>query len=189
MTGYSVRIDWQEEFKRDVEKWQNEGQRVAREILEDKDHEKHKELLEYLGYNEEPKYPDDVAYEHFEPMMNYAYPLECEPNDEDIYRVITETNLTVMYNDDTDEYFLVLTGGGMDLSQDIGLAYIILETWIPASLLREINTQPELSVGGKKYIELMEKVKEQLKMEAGRNTEHIKIIDKRLKEYWKEHKE
>ncbi len=49
---------------------------------------------------------------------------------------------------DTEEYFLALTGGGMDLSQDIALAYIIAQGWIPTALAYEVSTQPELSVSG-----------------------------------------
>jgi hypothetical protein len=47
---------------------------------------------------------------------------------------------------DTEEYFLALTGGGMDFSQNIALAYIIAQGWIPIALAYEVFTQLELNV-------------------------------------------
>jgi len=68
-----------------------------------------------------------------------------------------------MENTETGEYFLTLCGGGMDLSQDIGYAYIILEKWIPRDLLTSISKQPLLSLGSKKYKRLAKEVISQLK--------------------------
>ena len=59
--------------------------------------------------------------------MNYIYPVYTkEYSEERILRVVKETNLTLVEEEATGELFLTLCGGGMDLSQDIALAYYIL---------------------------------------------------------------
>lgn len=157
---YSISVDWSESN----EDWENEGQRVSREILEDKKHEHHKEHLKYLGYDEEPKHPEDVAYENNEPMMNYAYPLYGTPTDEQIYEVIMKTNCTVMYNTEEDKHYLALTGGGMDLSQSIAFAYILCDERIPEALAFNVCTQYGLNHSGKEWILIMKKLKESLEI-------------------------
>jgi len=56
----------------------------------------------------------------------------------------------------------------MDLSQDIALAFIYLEKWIPCDLLTSVAKQPCLSVGKEKYKELAKEVISQLKSTAKR---------------------
>lgn len=170
-TEYSVSIDWHHEFRKDVDKWVNHGQRVAREILEDREHPLHREFLEELGHYEEPEYPEDIAYENFEPVMNYGYPLFCEPADEDILRIIRETCLTVMENTGTGDNFLVLCGGGMDLSQSIALAYILSENRIPAALAYTVSIQEGLNFSGEKFRKVMEACREELEL-AGKCYAH-----------------
>ena len=65
---------------------------------------------------------------------------------------------------DTEEYFLALTGGGIDLSQDIALAYIIAQGWIPTALAYEVSTQPGLSVSRKAWIEVAGRCKKELEI-------------------------
>ena len=90
-------------------------------------------------------------------MMNYAYPLYSEPSEKQILKIVRNTNLTVMEKDG--DFFLVLTGGGMDLSQDIGLAYIYAGERIPIALAQQISTQHGLSCSGKEYKLLMREIK------------------------------
>jgi hypothetical protein len=109
------------------------------------------------------------------PMMNYLYPLELTDFEESkILEVVKKTNCSVLENKDSGEWFLVLCGGGMDLSQDIALAYQILETWIPQEFLREVNKQPCLSLGGKNYKKLARGIIKQLKIESDRNKQRRK---------------
>jgi hypothetical protein len=53
----------------------------------------------------------------------------------------------------------------MDLSQDIALAYIIAQGWIPKPMAYEVSTQQELSVSGDEWIEVAERCKKELEME------------------------
>jgi hypothetical protein len=140
-------INWHDEFQKNYEKWDNCGRRAIEENCNHKTQSSSDTNMRYSGYCDECGHGEDSG----EPMMNFGYPLEREPDDEKILKVVNETNCTVMHNTDTDEYFLALTGGGMDLSQDIALAYHILEKWIPFELAIRVCTQKELSVGGKNW--------------------------------------
>jgi hypothetical protein len=101
------------------------------------------------------KHLDEIA-DYQLPVLLYAYPLDLEPAREKIIGVCRRTNCTVVMRKDTEEYFLALTGGGMELSQDIALAYIIAQGWIPTALAYEVSAQPGLSVSGKDWIEVAE---------------------------------
>jgi len=153
---YSIKVDWSEALGNG--NWDN----IGRNMLEQKC--KHKKGVAYSGYCEKCDISEDSA----SPMMNYAYPLETTPDDDKVLQVVEETNCTVMYNNDTDEYFIVLCGGGMDLSQDIALAYVILERWIPESLIVEVCNQKNFSVSGKNFEILQKAIIEQAENYQGR---------------------
>jgi hypothetical protein len=165
-TAYSINVDWSEEY----DQWENIGQSYMRELFE-----KNPKEAEQYGYEVEDgevRYLDE-ALDAWQPMMNYAYPLVCNPTlwddgKEKIIRVCQETNLTVMYNLDDETYYLALTGGGMDLSQDIAKAYQILENWVPLSMLGEISKQPELSIHGKAWLEMAQQIQKQIDMEIAK---------------------
>jgi len=103
-------------------------------------------------------YPHD-AMDTAAPMMNYAYPLETSTlSDEKVLEVVENTNCTVVFNLDEEEYYLALTGCGMDLSQDIALAYILTIGYVPYHVAIDVNPQKHLSVGPKYWDLLKEKV-------------------------------
>jgi hypothetical protein len=159
---YSISVDWSEE--REDGKWEFKGADLMREFYENNPKEAKAD-----GHDVERgkvKYIDEVM-DAFYPMMNYAYPLATTPDDDKIIQVCRDTNLTVVYNNDDDTHYLALTGGGMDLSQDIARAYQILETWIPVSLLTGVCTQPELSVHGQNWLDMANQIREQIKIEIG----------------------
>lgn len=176
MGYYSINIDWHEEFKNNYEKWENLGRQTAEENCKHKtqDKDSNKENREtnmrYSGYCEECGFSESDC----EPMMNYAYPLVCEPSEESILKVIKKTCLTIMFNTETDEHFLVLCGGGMDLSQSIGLAYLYTDGRIPKDLISEICTQKGLSVSGGNWKFLRSEIISQLKQEKDNLKRHIK---------------
>jgi len=110
-------------------------------------------------------YPDDMQSENY-PMMNYAYPTRLSDIEDDtILYICDHTCLTVVYNTKEDEYYLALTGGGMDLSQSIALAYIRLyqmeydsEGWIPFDMLTDISSQPMLSTSREEWLLVADRV-------------------------------
>jgi len=164
----------------EFEQWENIGRGVMREYYEE-----HPEKAEEDGHDVEDgevKYLDEVL-DNYEPMMNYAYLLRCEPDRDDVLRVCQETNLTVMYKDSEEEYYLALTGGGMDLSQDIARAYQILDTWLPTALLREVCKQPELSVHGEAWLEMAEQIRKQMMMEIRGLAQDYKQWGSNIQEY------
>jgi len=178
-TEYSRNVDWQEEY----ENWQNIGQDVMREFYEANPKEAKKEGYD-LDEDGEVKYLDELL-DHWQPMMNYAYPLVCDPtrDTDKILKVCQETCLTVMYNEDEDTYYLALCGGGMDLSQSIAYAYQILENWIPLSLLREVSKQPELSLYGEAWLGMALQIKRQLGMDISQLQQDLKHWDASIAEY------
>ncbi len=180
---YSINIDWQNER----EDWINHGSSLIREKEEERLN-KCKHGNKENGYcNECDCYPDDRESDN-EPMMNYAYPLYGKPTDEQILKICEETNLTVMektYSDDREgngDCFLALTGGGMDLSQDVGLAYIYADERIPPGLAFEICTQYGLSVSGERWFKVMRECKLVLSQEIDNAKRHIKEISEAIKE-------
>ena len=53
--------------------------------------------------------------------------------------IATETNCVCVENNKTGEWFLALTGGGMDLSFSIAHAYMIAQKWLPVDLLNQLS--------------------------------------------------
>ena len=162
--AYAIFQDMQE-VNESPDKWINHGRRVLEEKCA------HKEGVNYSGYCEKCDISEDSAI----PIMNYLYPLELDNfEDNKILRVVKETNCTILENENSGEWFLALCGGGMDLSQDIAFAFQILENWLPQDLLRNVCTQPCLSLGSKNYKALAKGIIKQLKMEADNNKEKAK---------------
>lgn len=165
MRYYSVNFDWSKELKDNFENWKNLGRRSLEENCNHKTQDKNSSEnntetnIRYSGYCEECEVSEDDC----QPMMSYAYPLVCEPSEEQILKVVKETCLTVMYKVNTDEYFLVLCGGGMDLSQSIGFAYLLIDGRIPKELISEISKQKSLSVSGKNWKFLRNSIIKELK--------------------------
>lgn len=168
---YSIDVDWSNYLE---DGWENIGRSILEESCTHKTQdqnskEEYKETnVKYSGYCEECEISEDDA----QPMINYAYPLVTTPSDEDVLRVVKNTCLTVMEKDE--DYYLALCGGGMDLSQQIGLAYILIERWIPVELLSEISKQKGLSVSGEDWKLLRSSIIEQLKMEGERMQNRLK---------------
>ncbi len=175
MGEFSIMVDWQEEYK-NPDKWQNHGRRVLEENCEHKDHDSENNVR-YQRWCEACGVSEDSG----EPMMNFAYPLGAMPSDERILSIVQKTNCTVMENTVTGGVFLVLTGGGMNLSQDIALAYILAGEWIPFELACYVSTQPDLSVSGKDFRKVMRECKKTIKAEIARGGYKIKEINQAIK--------
>lgn len=157
--GYSIYQDMQEVWN-NPEEWINHGRDILLASC------KHKKGVEGEGWCEKC----DIGEEAATPMMNYIYPLELSDFEESkILKVVKETNCTILEKESTGQWFIALCGGGMDLSQDIGYSFVILETWLPSDLLREVCKQPLFSLGRKQYRILAKSVIKQCKMESDKN--------------------
>lgn len=176
---YSIAINWYNELRNNFENWENLGRTLIEENCKHKtqDQDKNKDNREtnmrYSGWCEECGFSEDSA----EPMMNYGYPLAFAISNDKILKVVQKTNLTIMHKIDTDEYFLTLTGGGMDLSQDIALAYLIAIGRIPPALALEVSMQEGLSVSRKNYRKIMKEIKRTLRQESNNYKFRIKQIN------------
>jgi hypothetical protein len=159
---FAISIDWSEEFKRDCDKWINHGKRVLNESCNHKHGDE--KMIDYQGWCDVCDIREDSA----EPMMNFIYPLETVLEDSNILEIVIRTNCTVMENTESGEFFLALCGGGMDLSQDIALAYILAEKWIPEALITQVCKQKELSIYGEDFKLLKKEIIEQAKVYAER---------------------
>ena len=133
--------------------------------------------MEYSGYCEKCEVGEDDC----SPMMNYAYPLRGEPSEENILKVIKGTCLTIMYNNESDEHFLVLCGGGMDLSQSIALAYVLCDEWVPFELALETSTQHGLSTYNADWRKIMKACKKAIKHELEVGKRRIAQINDAIK--------
>ncbi len=175
-------IDWHEEFKEHPDRWLNHGRRVAEQSCkhQSQDNGSCETNMRYSGWCEECDFYEDSC----EPMMNYGYPLYGVPDDDKILHVIQKTCLTVMENDETGECFLVLCGGGMNLSQSIAHAYLLAGQRIPDELVFEVSTQPCLSVSKSDYIQVMRECRKELKDIRRRASHRLEEIDNALKKFF-----
>ena len=72
--GFSISVDWQEDWKNNPEKWENYGRMALEDGCNHKtqdDSTRDKKKHGSSGYCEECGFFEDSAV----PMMNYAYPL------------------------------------------------------------------------------------------------------------------
>lgn len=85
---------------------------------------------------------EEVESETFAPMMNYRFPLpgfdDKNLSDEAIKKAFKNINITLIEDLKTNEKYLALTGGGMDLSWDIVKGYTNLGFAPPAHFCRDL---------------------------------------------------
>ena len=181
----SIYMCYQDEKEKDFDKWENETTRVLREILENKEHPKFKEVAKRLEVlNDEGELVDyyEESIDGYEPIYNYIHILELNNFDDDlILEVSLKTNCCVLYNSEEEKNYIALTGCGMDMSQDIGLAYLILERWIPEDFISRISKQKGLTQGGEDWKRLRNAIIEQ--------SEVYKNRFESLKKEWEETQE
>ena len=130
---------------------------------------------------------DDSGY--LQPMMNFIYPLEYEgfiEGDEGVekrIKIASETNCVCVQNNKTDEWFLTLTGGGMDLSPSIAYAYVIAQKWLPLDLLQTLDVGwCKDSLSEEKFKELRDICMQQCETEKDRFFEKQNVWSKPVEE-------
>ena len=73
----------------------------------------------------------------YHPLYNWSHVLADKPTDDDLIKIIENApNITIM-RDESDNHFITLNGCGMDYSDSIAYAYLIIDRRIPCGLLRE----------------------------------------------------
>ena len=118
------------------------------------------------------------------PMMNYLYPLDYQGLvTKEIQIELAQTNCMIVQENSTDDYFLVLNGGGMDLSPAIAYAYFKAQKWLPLELLHEIKSGwVKDSLSAEKFEELKAVIVEQLNSQISRTQEKYAEWNKPSKE-------
>ncbi len=164
----SMHVDWSKEFGGSTYEF------VGRRVMEEKKGEWSEENHDGLSGDDEM------------PMMNYAYPIfNDSPTDKEIFKVCDNTNCTVVYNTDKDCYYLALTGGGMDLSQDIAYAYMLIDGCIDWDMLNEVYKSGPLSQGKSVYLKIMKELKRQYKTKIDNYTRDLQTVKDKIKQYSK----
>jgi len=114
------------------------------------------------------------------PMMNYIYPLDYQGLvTEEIRIELAQTNCILVEEESTGDYFLTLTGGGMDLSPAIAWAYYKAQKWLPLDLLHELKAGwVKDSLSKENFEELKAIMIEQLQNQIPRTQEKYKEWNK-----------
>lgn len=107
------------------------------------------------------------------PMMNYIYPLDYQGLvTQEIQIELAQTNCMLVEENETGDYFLVLNGGGMDLSPAIAYAYFKAQKWLPLDLLHELKAGwVKDSLSSEKFEELKAVIVDQLPSHISRSQE------------------
>lgn len=146
----SIYVDWMNEFSK--ENWEIVGRRALE-----------KAKGEWSEDN-----PGGVDEDEGYPIYNYAYPLfRDEIEDDIVLKVCEETNCTVVYNHQEGRYYLALTGCGMDMSQSIAMAYLIVDECIEWDMLEDIYIGSPFSVDRDQYRRILEALDRQLSIAMG----------------------
>ena len=141
----SVFVDWHKEYNSD--RWDFVGRST---------------LLNHRGEWSENN-QDGVDADDGYPIYNFAYPLfKSDVSEEEILAVCEKTNCTVVLNNQDDKYYLSLTGCGMDMSQDIALAYMIVDGCIDWDFLEDVYIEGPFSVSRENYHKILAELKRQL---------------------------
>jgi hypothetical protein len=133
-----------------------------------------------LGYCQECDcYPEERRRVKL-PMVNFAYPLASEPGEDTIYRICSETNCTVVRHLVSGNYFLALNGSGMNLSQDIALAYIIADGCIEQDMLDDVYVSGAFSVTAENYRLILTQLERQLTASIDRRAAKLQKVLEQL---------
>lgn len=112
------------------------------------------------GYGSCPKCESDVTCAG--PAMNTRWPLDersltSNQSPEDVARKLDAGRVAICLAQVDDDYFLALTGGGMDLSWDIAYAYVLagyvppLRLNLPRFAGMRLDAKHELAIGAMRY--------------------------------------
>ncbi len=87
------------------------------------------------------------------PMMNYAYPVNCDFTEEN-RRIALDCGLFLFEMPDSGDVYMSLMGGGMDLSPNILLAYLRLKGCIPLDWAMEFRQDYRANITEEQHQEI-----------------------------------
>ena len=126
--SYSINIS---EHLQNLDLFRNltiENMEVSKSVLNDYDYESIEDFE-----NSDSFYNWQDSYH---PIYNYAHVLQHEPRAKDIKQVIEDApNMSIIYIDEIETYCIALNGCGMDMSDSIAYAYMVLDGYVPKSTI------------------------------------------------------
>ena len=123
---------------------------------------------------------DDCTDGRIEPMMNYAYPVNCELNNENAKKAL-DCGLFLFQHPKDNEIYMSLTGGGMDLSQNILLAYLETTGYIPFEWATDFRQDYRSTISKKDHKRVAKACLLRLQIEKRVIKEKIKAVNLFLK--------
>lgn len=179
----AVYVDWMlyfedwEHYSRDVLKAEKE------QFIEDSNYD----ADDYQSLDEIDDLFTEIE-ERTEPTMNYAWTVNRDVSHEQAYKIAMETNCVVMLrtNEDGDnEFYIALTGAGMDFSQDIAAAFHIIQGYVPFNLFMEMSKQPGLTIPEESLAVIVEDTIEEFHNYTEKMNMHIEWWTEGLDEIFK----
>ncbi len=168
----SRHVDWSEEFDKDI--WeltcpscQGRGYFISKEVCEpcddvDCDQCEQSEDTPYCEYCEESGI--------VQPYWNTAWDTEIRNISEDQIQDIHENcNVLVIFNNETNTYWLTLSGCGMDLTPDMCWAWVKCGfSWLPMEWATSINPTYKAYLSQEQFDEVLEAAKYTFQLEIDR---------------------
>ena len=108
------------------------------------------EKIEYVR-NSEAFY--ELA-EGYYPIISYIHVLQSEPIWEDVLKVYKNAPNIVLLKDDMDNCYIGMTGAGMDFSEEIAYAYMVVDRCVPSGFT--IDEDSNYSLKKEAHKELVE---------------------------------
>jgi len=139
-----IDVDWEREFEQhEIDDYCPfcEGTSIKDHYKLDKDEAKKLEDFrnDYDELEKRDAYCDECESGYIRPMMNYKYPISLYSMElSDARRKACELGL-FLYEDEEEQAWIALMGGGMDLSPSILLTYLEIEKSIPLEWATEFQ--------------------------------------------------
>ena len=87
----------------------------------------YEEKLEYIENSDELYELKDM----YSPIINYIHVLQSEPTKEHIFKIYKNAPNVVIIKDNMDNCYIGMSAAGLDLSQSIAYAYMVIDNFIP----------------------------------------------------------
>jgi len=154
-------------FNDDGDSWQNLTQDLIYhndEVLESvyKDSGYIDEFYNELEEEEKTEYirESDAFYqieESFKPSFEYVHILQHEATSEQVLKIYKNAPGIIIIEDDNNNYYIGLSSGGTDLSEELAYAYMIIDRCIPPGF--RIDEENNDSLSKEAHKELIEFIK------------------------------
>ena len=95
--------------------------------------------------------------ESFNPSFDYIHVLQYEATSEQVLKIFQNAPGVIIIEDDSDNFYIGLSSGGTDLSEELAYAYMIIDRCIPPGF--RIDKDSNFSLKKEAHKELVEFIK------------------------------